>query len=205
MLAVCRDALLALTASLSTFGTQASMKVDIKTHKKMLYMGGNLLYLAGWAITLIGLALVQDECKDIVEDGVGLGRLAFGSIPFFTTPVGEDCKKGFRFFWFMWVLNSIPPLLAVVATFMPDLARGVSTSYFAVIAPLNILMANSFFDAIELTNNDMEKNMKVSMAGFCILAGAALLMLLMDSLLVGDSGKGTVQHADAAAKPAEAV
>lgn len=60
----------------------------------------------------------------------------------------------------MWVLNSIPALLAVVATFMPDLARGVSTSYFAVIAPLNILMANSFYDAIDAASGDMEKHVK---------------------------------------------
>lgn len=43
------------------------------------------------------------------------------------------------------------------------------------------------------------------MAGFCILSGAALLMLLMDSLLVDAPTKSTVQHADAAAKPASAA
>lgn len=67
-----------------------------------------------------------------------------------------------RFFWFVWALNTIPPLLAVVATFMPDLARGASTSFFAVIAPLNVLLANSLYDAIDLTNNsDMEDHMQV--------------------------------------------
>lgn len=49
------------------------------------------------------------------------------------------------------------------------------------------------------------QSVQVAMAGFCILSGAALLMLLMDSLLVGAPAKSTVQHADAAAaKPAGA-
>lgn len=172
------------------------MSMDIKGHKKLLYMGGNILYLIGWAITLIGLALVQQECKDLIENRP-VRSIGLGSIPFFTEPVGEDCKKGFRFFWFMWALNTIPPLLAVVATFMPDLARGVSTSFFAVIAPLDILMANSFFDAVDIASGDIEDHMKLTMAGFCISAGAALLMLLMDSLLVGSPAKSTtVQHSN---------
>ena len=73
-----------------------------------------------------------------------------------------------RFFWFIWALDTIPPLLAVVAAVKPDLARGVSTSFFAVIAPLNILMANSFYNAFDpqvfgLTEH-MERFMKVSHA-----------------------------------------
>lgn len=181
--------------------------MQIKCHKTMLYMAGNLLYLVGWVLSLIGLGLIQDECKDMLVDNQPLS-VGLGSVPFFTEPVGEDCKKGIRFFWFIWSLNTIPPLLAVAATFMPDRARGVSTSFFAVIAPLNILLSNSLYDAINITNGDMEEHMQVAMAGFCILSGAALLMLLMDSLLVESPTKSTVQHADAgvgvAAKPAAA-
>lgn len=71
------------------------MKMEFKWHKTMLYMGGNLLYLLGWVLALIGLGLVQDECKDIVEDN-DLSSVGLGIVPFFTEPVGEDCKKGFR-------------------------------------------------------------------------------------------------------------
>lgn len=71
------------------------MNVDIKNHKKLLYMAGNLMYLGGWAITLIGLAMVQVECKDLIED-TNVRAIGLGGIPFFTEPVGEDCKKGFR-------------------------------------------------------------------------------------------------------------
>lgn len=49
---------------------------------------------------------------------------------------------------------------------------------------------------------------QLTMAGFCILSAAALLMLLMDSLLAPATST-TVQHADAATArkplPAEAV
>lgn len=77
------------------------MTMDVSSHKKMLYMGGNVLYIAGWAITLIGLALVQDECKEMLDNG-DLTGAAFGGIPFFTSPVGDDCKKGFRYACGVW-------------------------------------------------------------------------------------------------------
>lgn len=69
--------------------------MEFKCHKTMLYMGGNLLYLVGWILSLIGLGLIQDECKDMLEDNQPLS-VGLGSVPFFTEPVGEDCKKGIR-------------------------------------------------------------------------------------------------------------
>lgn len=63
--------------------------------QKMGYLGGNVLYLIGWALTLLGLALVQNECDDRQEAGFFTGA-SFTSVPFFTSPLGEDCKKGFR-------------------------------------------------------------------------------------------------------------
>lgn len=70
-----------------------------------------------------------------------------------------------RFFWFILALDSIPALLAIVAAIKPEYARGVSSSFFAAIAPLNILMANAFYNAFDpqvfgLTE-DMERFMKV--------------------------------------------
>lgn len=65
--------------------------------------------------------------------------------------------------------------------------------------------AASCFCMSHLGAQHSAQSMQVAMSGFCILSGAALLMLLMDSLLVGDSNKSTVRHADAANKPAEAV
>eukprot|EP00892_Ulva_mutabilis_P005422 jgi/Ulvmu1/3251/UM150_0024.1 len=177
-------------------------------HKKMLYMAGNLLYVTGWVVTLIGLALVQDDCKDLIVASGFFGKDGIELIPFLIFPVGDDCEKGFRFPWFVWALSSIPALLAAAATLAPERARGASTSFFAVIAPLSILMANTFYSAVRFTVAGMQKNMQVSTAGFSILSGASLLMLLLDSILAADSGKGavTVQHAAAeAAKPAEPV
>ena len=52
---------------------------------------------------------------------------------------------------------------------MPDMARGASTSFFAVLAPLTILMANSFYDATWVAKSDMEKRMEVCPASQFVL------------------------------------
>eukprot|EP00892_Ulva_mutabilis_P005416 jgi/Ulvmu1/3246/UM150_0019.1 len=161
---------------------------------KIGYLIPNGLFLAGWALTLIGLSLTQKECNDQQEQGFFTGA-SFTSIEFFTSPIGEDCRKAFRFFWFILALNTIPALLAIVAAIKPEFARGVSTSFFSVLAPLNMLMANAFYNAFDPQvyglSEDLERAMKVTMAGFCLLAAGALVMLMADGLLSGFLSDGS--------------
>lgn len=75
--------------SMSTASNGASPR------KRMLYQAGNILYLLGWGVTLAGLALIQDECKDHVRS-TGSQFLGYENIAFFNEPVGRDCNKGYR-------------------------------------------------------------------------------------------------------------
>eukprot|EP00892_Ulva_mutabilis_P005417 jgi/Ulvmu1/3247/UM150_0020.1 len=161
---------------------------------KLGYLVPNFLFLGGWAVALVGLSLVQKECNNNQEQGFYTGS-SFTSIEFFTGPIGEDCRQAFRFFWFVLALDSIPALLAIIAAVKPEYARGVSSSFFAVIAPLNILMANAFYNAFDPQvfglSEDMERFMKIVMVGFCLLSTAALLMLMADGLLSGVLNRGS--------------
>jgi hypothetical protein len=53
---------------------------------------------------------------------------------------------GCRFPWFVLALNTVPVLLALISMVKPQLARGATTAFFSVLAPLNILMAHAFFN-----------------------------------------------------------
>lgn len=69
---------------------------------KLGYLLPNLLFLAGWALALAGLSLVQKECNDQQEQGFFTGA-TFTSVAFFTSPLGEDCRQAFR--CGAWYLN----------------------------------------------------------------------------------------------------
>jgi hypothetical protein len=62
----------------------------MKSRNKMIYLAMNVIFLGGWLLALIGLAMVQKYCKDH-EQSV-LGTSSFLS----AEEIGKDCKKFYR-------------------------------------------------------------------------------------------------------------
>lgn len=173
---------------------------------KSLAAVSNIIYLLGWLLALIGLSYQQNWCKDHVEEAsswVGLGLTA--------SQVGSKCNKLYRFAWFVWALSTVPLLLSVVHNVRPHLVARGSGALFAILAVLQILLANEFFnlddrvretgtgtsgvdgvsDTIS-TNDTLRDWVRVTLAGFAIMAAAALMTIIFEALT--DPNKSRHEH-----------
>lgn len=139
--------------------------------------GANFVYLIGWLLALIGLALEQNWCKDHV-DMVPTSAMIGGN---FAPLVGSSCRKLLRFPWFIWCLCTLPLLLSIVHNVKPKLVPRGTSGLFAIIAVLTILMCNDFYNQAEAVVGKMDRYAKLTLAGFAVLAIGALFSIIIES------------------------
>lgn len=144
-------------------------------------MGSNALYLIGWVITMVGLAVSQNWCEDHADLPLASAHT------FLSHEVGKDCKTLLRFPWFIWVLGALPVLLSVGHLLKPCIFRRGSSALFAVLAVLHMIAAETFHDISRTDLADkykrVEQGSKICSVGFALMAAMSLFLIIFESFL----------------------
>ena len=98
-------------------------------------------------------------------------------------------------------ISTVPVLLAVVNMVKPKLVARGTGALFAVVCVLQIFMANLYLDiakvatpSLELSKGDVDQYAKVALAGFAIMAAAALLTMIFESVMDPNREKKDKSH-----------
>lgn len=144
------------------------------------YIVTMLIFVLAWFLTLIGLSMAQNWCRDYdIYPFPGASDLL-------AVPMGNKCNKLFRFVWWVWVLNLIPMITGFSAYLRPKIARVAAAASFAAMSPLNMLIANGFYNVSDFPDleDDGQTRAKLVLSGFAIMGGLGLLLMLLDQVLV---------------------
>lgn len=157
----------------------------------LAYLIGTTGFLAAWCIAAAGLAALQSSCSHNeagFASAVGAGGLLAPS-------VGSNCRKLFRFPWFVLALGFLPVLL----DFAGVAARGrkAGLHLYAAAVPLYIIVANMLHNLVEVSpySSTTKLRIRVALAGFAITAAMALLQMVSGAMM-GDTPTDRVSHHD---------
>lgn len=150
------------------------------------YLAGVLLFLLAWFVTLGGLIASQVYCYNPEGDIINANPGA--TVMFLSGGLNRACSDTFTMPWFVWALCFLPAIIALSTAFAPTYLRGSTTTLFAVVTVLNILMTHAFHELRHISKDiNLDKKyhraITATLVGFALMSAFGLLMLLLDGLL----------------------
>lgn len=161
-------------------------------------LGLAVLAFAAWAVSLGGLASLQDDCQPGWSDGLSSIRGVSAGLP---------CYRVFRYYWFIISAEFVAVvglIIAVVGGHYPK-TRQSFLGLFAIVSLLYIQTADTFYT---ITNTELTGQLKhranTMAAGSIMVAALNCLLVLALGLAPSEAAEAN-EHKSVEAKHATAV